>query len=407
MHMDPNVWESYLFRVENELRTNILPFWMRHVVDREMGGFHGEITNDLVIRPDAERGSLLGSRILWTFSAAYLRYRQPEYLEMARWAYDDLMARFWDPQNGGVYWSTTAHGAPLRTRKQIYGQAFFIYAATEYHRATGLQEPLERAIEVFRLVEQHGRDAQHGGYFEAYTRDWQPEEDVRLSEVDLNEPKSQNTHLHVMEAYTNLMRVWRDPQLLAAQEELLKVMITRILDPRAFHLGLFFGNAWDRRTDRISFGHDIEAAWLLHEAAGVLGQVDLTERIRSLALGIARVTLEEGIDTDGALLYEADSTGLTSDIKEWWPQADAAVGFMDAYQISGDERYLTTSLRLWDFIEKHLVDRRSGEWFRYVNRDGTVGAGQAKVSFWKCPYHNGRACLELVARLRASSRRSP
>lgn len=392
---------SYSSRIETELRQNILPFWIQHTIDRERGGFYGEISHDLVVDRDAERGALLTSRILWTYSSAYRRFGQGDYLEMARWAYADLIKRFWDRENGGLFWSASADGKPLRTRKQVYGQAFGIYALSEYYRATSEQAALERAIEIYRALEKHCRDRRHGGYFEAYTKAWVLEEDVRLSEVDLNEPKSQNTNLHVMEAYTNLLRAWPDSELQRSQKDLVEVMITRILDSSTFHLGLFFDEAWRPRTDRISFGHDIEAAWLLHEAATVLGDPALLTRIREIALQIARATYEQGLDADGALLYEADSRGLTNTTKEWWPQAEAAVGFFDAYQINGDERYRSAALRLWDFIEQYLVDRERGEWFRSVTREGQVETVHAKVSFWKCPYHNGRACMELLERLEA------
>ncbi|PTY05940.1 N-acyl-D-glucosamine 2-epimerase [Opitutaceae bacterium EW11] len=398
--MDSKTRDAYLARIEAELRQNILPFWIHHTVDRERGGFYGEISNDLKVSRDAERGALLTTRILWTYSSAYLHYPEAPLLEMARWAYDDLMKRFWDLQNGGFYWSASAEGKPLRTRKQIYGQAFGIYALTEYFRAAKDRTALDRAIEVCRAIEKNCRDPKHGGYFEAYTKAWVLEEDVRLSAVDLNEPKSQNTHLHVMEAYTNLLRVWPDAGLRRAQKELVELMLEKILDARTYHLGLFFDEAWRPRTDRVSFGHDIEAAWLLTEAADVVGDSDLQARVRKVAVEIARVTLAEAIDSDGGLLYEADSKGLTQTYKEWWPQAEAAVGFLNAYQISRDEKYLETSLRLWDFIEAHLVDRKHGEWIRSVDRSGKTASTDPKVSFWKCPYHNGRACLELIDRLK-------
>lgn len=391
---------SYIPRIEAELRENILPFWIRHTVDREHEGFYGEISHDLVVRNDVERGALLTSRILWTFSCAYRHYLQADYWQMASWAYADLMKRFWDPVYGGLYWSASPDGKPLRTRKQIYGQAFGIYALAEYYSISREEKVLDRAIELYRLLETHCRDPRHGGYFEAFTRDWKRETDVRLSEIDLNEPKSQNTHLHVMEAYTNLLRVWPDAGLRQSQQRLIEVMLTRILDSKTYHLGLFFSEAWEPRTDRISFGHDIEAAWLLYEAALSVGDPALLERTREVALKIAEVTYAEGLDQDGALLYEADTRGITSDVKEWWPQAEAAVGFLAAYQLGGDKRYLTAAFRLWDFIEGHLVDRKNGEWFRSVSRDGTRTSLEAKVSFWKCPYHNGRACLELIDRLR-------
>lgn len=397
--MEPQTRFDYITRIEQELRENILPFWMRHAVDRERGGIHGEISHDMKVDLQAERGSLLSTRVLWTFSSAHRHYPQQDYLDTARLAHDDLIKRFWDEKNGGFYWSGSPDGRPLRTRKQVYGQAFGIYALSEYHRVSKDPLALERAIRIFEMLEAHCREPIHGGYLEAFTAEWALEADVRLSEIDLNEPKSQNTHLHVMEGYTNLLRVWPDPRLRQAQIALIKVMLERILDPRTHHLGLFFNNEWKPRTDRISFGHDIEAAWLLHEAALVVGDPALLARVRKAAAEIARVTFEQGLDQDGSLLYEANSQGVTLTYREWWPQAEAAVGFLDAYQITGEEKYLTASLRLWDYIEANLVDRQSGEWFRSVTQEGTRST-DAKVSFWKCPYHNGRACLEMVDRLK-------
>lgn len=398
--MDPRVLGEYATKIEKDLEGNILPFWVRHAVDRK-GGFIGALSNDLVVDDDCPRGALLTSRILWTYSAAHRRYRRSELLDMARHAYADLMGRFADARHGGFIWSVKATGEPLECRKQVYGQAFAIYALTEYHRATGDREPLEHAIALFRLLERHARDRRHGGYREAYARDWSPIADMRLSVVDMNEPKSQNTHLHVMEAYTNLMRAWPDPALREAQSALLTVMLERILDGNTHHLGLFFGEAWEPRSDRFSYGHDIEASWLLWEAAEVLGDRALIGRIRPAVVRIAEVTLAEGIDADGAVLNEGAAAGPTNTDKEWWPQAEALVGFINAYQISGDERHLAAAFRAWDFIEARLIDRARGEWVRGVSRDGRVLPGHPKVSFWKCPYHNGRAGLEASARLRA------
>jgi len=202
-----------------------------------------------------------------------------------------------------------------------------------------------------------------------------------------------------MEGYTNLLRVWPDEGLRKSQRELVQTMLTKILDAKSYHLGLFFSNDWQLDTDRISYGHDIEAAWLLHEAALVVGDADLLKRTRQVAVEIARVTAEQALEPDGSLVYEGTPKGVTVTYKEWWPQAEGAVGFVDAYQISGDKKYLTAGLRLWDFIENCLVDRERGEWYRMVTREGEKST-DAKVSFWKCPYHNGRACLELIDRLK-------
>lgn len=403
--MDSRVLHDYAARIEADLRRNILPFWLEHGIDRARDAMTGSLTNELVADPAAERGALLSSRILWTFAAAHRRYGDADYLAMAERAYADLLQRFFDREHGGFHWSVAADGAVLRDRKQIYGQAFAIYALTEFHLATGRPEPLEHAIAVFRLIEAHSRDRRAGGYFEAFSRDWQPIADMRLGGYDLNEPKSQNTHLHVMEAYTNLLRAWPDPSLRAAVRDIVTVMLDRIVDPHTAHLRLFFAADWTVRSDRFSPGHDIEAAWLFLDAATALGDAALLDRLQPLAVRIADVTLDEGVDTDGAIFNEGGPQGLTNTNKEWWPQAEAVVGFLAAHELSGDERHLRAALRAWDFIEQRLIDRRHGEWLRGVTRDGAVLTHELKVGFWKCPYHNGRAALEAVPRLRALAAR--
>lgn len=392
---------DYLGRIETDLRRNILPFWMEKAINPADDAFLGSLTNDLVADLTVERGALLTSRILWAYAAAYRQYRDPIYLTMADRAYRDLTNHFHDAEHGGFYWSIAANGTVLRDRKQIYGQVFAIYALSEYHAANGRREPLDQAIAVFQRIEKHCRENQFGGYLEAFARDWQPIADMQLSAVDQNEPKSQNTHLHVLEAYTNLLRVWPDPGLHNALRELLEIMLTRIVDPRTNHLRLFFAKDWTVRSDKISYGHDIEASWLFTEVTNVLRDVELTERTHALAVKIADATLAEGIDTDGGVFNEGGPSGITNANKEWWPQAEAVVGFLNAYQISGETRFFHAALRSWDFIEKHLIDLKHGEWFRGVTRDGRVLASELKVGFWKCPYHNGRAGLESVRRLRA------
>jgi mannobiose 2-epimerase len=398
--MSPDTTADYIRRIEGDLRGNILPFWISRVVNG--GAFIGSMTNDLVADRSVERGSLLTSRILWTYAAAYARYHDTGYLAMADHAYDDLVLRFHDAQYGGFWWSVAADGSIRRDRKQVYGQAFAVYALTEYHAATGRPEPLDRAIGTYRLIEKHAR-ARHGGYLEAFGRAWEPIADMRLSAVDLNEPKSQNTHLHIMEAYTRLLVAWPDPGLRQTLRELVGIMLDRIVDPATGHLGLFFAEDWSPRCDLISYGHDIEAAWLLTWAADVLGDAGLTARVRALAVRIADVTLAEGVDSDGGVYNQGGPSGLTDTNKEWWPQAEAVVGFLNAYGLTGQERFLSAAFRTWDFIEARLIDRRHGEWFRGVTRDGRVLDNELKVSFWKCPYHNGRTGLEAVRRLREYS----
>jgi len=397
---------DYIARIEGDLRRNILPFWMDRVVDRDRRGFFGAMTNDLVPDRAAERGALLTSRILWTFAAAYGRYGDPAYLAMADAAYEDLNAHFHDPRSGGFWWSVSADGQVLSDRKQVYGQAFGIYALAEYHAATGRSGPLDQAVGVYRLLEEHAAERRHGGYLEAFDRAWKPIADMRLSDVDLNEPKSQNTHLHVMEAYTRLLGAWPDPGLRRALAGLVDIMLSRIVNPATGHLGLFFSEDWAPRSDRVSYGHDIEAAWLLTRAAEVLNDPALAARILPLAAKIAAITLAEGVDSDGGVFNEGGPDGITDARKEWWPQAEAVVGFINAYQLSGQERFLAAAFRTWDFIELNLIDHRLGEWFRGVSPDGRVLENELKVSFWKCPYHNGRTGLEAVSRLRGLPKRA-
>ena len=380
---------------EKELRGNILPFWLKHTRDRERGGFYGLIDQDMNVRQNAPRGALLTSRILWTFSAAYRVYRDPEYLEMARWAYRDLRDNFRDRAFGGLYWSITADGKPQQTLKQVYGQAFGIYALAEYYRATGEQPALDEAIAIYRLLEQYAHDGKNGGYFDALNREWQPQKRNLLGPA----PKSQNSHIHILEAFTNLLRVWPDESLRGRQRELIELMLTRIIDLRTNHLVLFMKNDWTPVGEEFSYGHDIELSWLLVEATEQLDDQILLKRVKPVALAMAQVTLAEGLDRDGAVFNEGNAHGVTNLNKDWWSQAEAAVGFLSAYQLSHEPKYFAAAQHSWNFIEAKMVDRKSGDWYESLQRDGTP-LRRSKASVWKCPYHNSRSCLELVERLR-------
>jgi mannobiose 2-epimerase len=391
--------KTLLNQAETELHENILPFWLTHTRDTSRGGFYGEISNDLQINKEAPRGALLTARILWTFSAAYRRDGNPAYLDMAHHAFEDLIHRFWDETYGGLYWMVAADGTPMQPRKQIYGQAFGIYALAEYYAATERDTALTKAQDLFTLLDDHAYDETHMGYFEAYTREWEIAADMRLSEVDENEKKSMNTHIHIMEAFTNLLRVWPDAHLKARHTELLEVMMTRIIDPETYHTILFFDEAWTPKSTHISHGHDIETSWLLVEAAEVLGNGPILSQAKRLSIQMAQAVFDEGRDPDGAILYEEGPEGWVDDTKQWWPQAEAAVGFLNAYQLSRGEAFFEAARRSWAFIETHLIDREYGDWYRYVTRDHRRDPDTPKVSFWKTPYHSSRACMELIDRL--------
>jgi mannobiose 2-epimerase len=382
---------------EQELRGDILPFWLKYTRNPENGGFYGLIAADMTVRKGAYRGALLTSRVLWTFSAAYRRYHDPAYLKMATYAYRDLVDHFRDTQSGGIFWTITADGKPLDTHKQIYGQVFAIYALAEYYRATGDKGALDEAISIYNLVEAHAHDHKFGGYYDALGRNW---ERLGFGQRNLlgDAPKSQNSHIHILESYTELLRVWPDPGLLANQRDLIAMTISHIIDPRTHHLILFLKDDWTPIGEEVSYGHDIELSWLLVEAARVVGDPALVEKVKAISLDIARVTLAEGVDPDGGVISEGGPHGYTKTNKEWWEQAEAVVGFLNAYQLSGDTWYLDASRHSWDFIQTRLVDRVHGDWNDEVKRDGTP-LRLPKVSLWKCPYHSGRCCMEVVERV--------
>jgi mannobiose 2-epimerase len=403
--MTPHDKNAWAVRIEKELLGNILPFWMRHTVDRENGGFYGTVDCDLHVEKESPRAAVINARILWTYSAACRLYGA-KYREIADWAYDYIVTKFWDAENGGIYWMLDYQGNPLSDRKQIYAQAFAAYGMAEYFRATGRPESLECAVRLFHLIEEHSYDPIAKGYLEACGRDWTALEDMRLSEKDLNSPKSMNTHLHVMEAYTNLLRVWKGPQLQFKHKELLEVTMDRIVDNSTGHFKLFFNKQWNSLSDHVSFGHDIEGSWLILEAAEVLGDAALIERARKLAVTMAQAVYSEGLDRDGSLFYERNAAGVMTDPnKHWWAQAEGVVGFYNAYQVSGERRFLDEAYRVWEYIEDKIVDQVHGEWHAKLKPGGTPYTAEEDgdaclVGPWKCPYHNSRVCYEMIERLR-------
>lgn len=390
-------------KVEKELLSDILPFWLNHTIDNEYGGFRGRIANDLSGDPHAPKGLILNARILWTFSKAYNHYHDPQYLAVARRAYDYLTCYFWDHEFGGLYWMLDYLGNPLDTKKRIYGQAFAIYALAEYYQAGDQAEALDKALRLVLCIEGTGHDEQNGGYFETYERDWTPALDQRLSEVDLDEKKSMNTHLHMVEAYAALLRRNEDAIVRMRLRELIGIFLNHIIDPQTHHFILFFDERWTPRSNRISFGHDIEGSWLLFEAAEILGDEDLLDRMRVVSVKMAQAVYEQGLDTDGGLFYEAEPAGLSDTDKHWWPQAEAVVGFLNANALTGQARFTLAAERSWQFIDRHIVDHQHGEWFWRVSKDGVPNNTEDKVGPWKCPYHNARTCFEVMERLDSSN----
>lgn len=386
-------------RVQAELTGNILPFWIKYTVDHEHGGFYGALTNDLQVLNHVPRSAILCARILWTYSAAYRLFKNAEYLTMAQHAYVYLTQRFGDTQFGGVYWLLNAAGEPENDRKQIYAQAFAIYGLTEYYRATGLADSLTWAKKLFELIETHSYDATYGGYLEACNRQWGPIADWRLSSQEPNCPKSMNTLLHVMEAYTNLARVWPNDTLRARLRQLISVVLDQVIDSQTWHFKLFFATDWQALPAHLSYGHDIEGSWLLQEAAEVLAEPALLARAKAAALHMAQAVYTEAILPDGSILDSRQPDGAPASMKEWWVQAEAVVGFLNAYQLSGQPHFWEAAQRCWQFIDTYLVDREHGEWIKGLNLKNKPNAYHPKTGPWECPYHNGRACMEVFTRL--------
>ncbi|WP_423126664.1 AGE family epimerase/isomerase [Gaoshiqia sp. Z1-71] len=382
-----------------DLVDNILPYWMNRMPDRSNGGFYGQITGEEQIIEQANKGGILNARILWSFSATYNDLKNPEYLEMANRACNYIINHFFDEKHGGTYWSLRCDGQPHDTKKQIYSQSFFIYALAEYYRATRFSQSLEKAVELFHLIEKFSFDKTRNGYFEAFSREWQPLEDLRLSEKDANESKTMNTHLHILEAYTNLYRVWKDKTLETQLENLVRLFLDRIVDSGTFHLNLFFDDDWTCKSNIISYGHDIEASWLIYEAAEVLGKRELLEKTKWVCERIVKASME-GLQDDGSLIYEKDSkTGYLDANRHWWVQAEAVVGFLNMYELTHEKVYIEKASACWQYIKNNLVDPRNGEWFWSISRDGVVNRRDDKAGFWKCPYHNSRTCLEIIKRV--------
>jgi mannobiose 2-epimerase len=385
-------------QLEQELTGNILPFWMTYVVDRVNGGFYGAVTNDLQVHNEVPRSAVLCARVLWTYAAAFRRLGTQQYLSMARWAYDYLTRVFWDQDYGGLYWQVDYKGNPVLDHKHHYAQAFAIYGLTEYYRATREPQSLELAQTLFHLLEKHAYDPIYQGYSEGSTRQWESLQGMCLGDTDLNCRKSMNTMLHILEAYTNLLRVWDDPFLKAQHQALLGTFQQHIIDHQIDHFKLFFDDQWHSLSENISYGHDIEGSWLLVEAAEVQGDTQLVEQIRASALAMAEAVYREGIDDDGSLFYEGGPRGLVDTGKSWWVQAEAVIGFYNAYQLSGQAHFLQAAYRCWSYIQTKMVDRTHGEWYKQLHRDGTPDHTRYKTGPWDCPYHQSRACLEMIVR---------
>lgn len=374
--------------------TNIIGFW-KGLRDDTHGGYYGYMSQELVLDKEAEKGCILNSRILWFFSEAAMLLGRKDLRQEADHAYAFLMAHCLDRENGGVYWSMTCDGKPLDTTKHTYNQGFAIYALSSYYRLTGDQEALDTAKNLFTLIEAHCTD--EIGYLEAFTRDWQPESNEKLSENGVMAEKTMNTLLHVFEGYSGLYKATEDPAVGKAMRRILDIYAGKIWSPALRRQLVFFDKEYNSIIDLYSYGHDIESSWLMDWGCGLLKDPALTAKISAINQDMAAATYQAAWDHD-SLANECDR-GQVNEWRIWWVQAEAVVGLTHQWQKTGEKCYADAAAKNYCFIRDHVVDKRPGsEWFWCVDKFGAPIPGKPIVEPWKCPYHNGRMCMELIRR---------
>lgn len=379
---------------KKELTEHILPFWNR-LEDTEHGGFYGYMDHDLKLDKNAEKGVILHSRILWFYSNCYLVLKDAECLKKAKGCYDFMVQYCVDREYGGVYWSVNADGSPKDDMKHTYCQAFFIYALSSYYDASRDGEALKLALEMFETVEERCTD--EVAYLEAMSRKWETVENDALSENGLMADKTMNTTLHLLEAYTELYRVSGDERVADRLKFQLRLFLDKIYFKEDARLLVFFNKNLNVIGDIHSYGHDIEATWLMDRACEVLGDEAFTEEVSEMNKKIV-AHIAEIAYKDGSLLNERDKTEINT-WRIWWVQAEAVVGFLNAYQKYENAEYMDIARNIWEYIKKAVIDRREGgEWFSQVDENGVPAKFKPTVDPWKCPYHNGRMCLEIIKR---------
>ena len=381
--------------IVQDLTENILAFWVNHSPDPS-GGFYGALNFEGKPRENAPKGGILNARLVWTFSAAYHILKDEQYLALANRAQRYLLDHFIDKEYGGSYFTVTAAGEPLDMQKNVYQNAFAIYGLSEHYRATGNKESLDAAIAIYRKMTEHAYDPVNGGFIGCVEcRGVQFDRQWNMTEPE--SPKTMNTNLHVLEALTNLYRVWNDAGLRKHLQEMIYVMSHKVLNQETWHEHLFLTMDWVNQREIDSYGHDIEFSWLLLEAAEVLGDEEIVEETRHIAVNVAAVQLEEGIDENGAMMNDKAGEHLNANLS-WWGQAETVVGFLNAWQISGDRKFLDAAVRNWEWIKEYMIDYEYGEWYGSINADGTPRRNGAKADQWRCPYHNSRMGFEVMTR---------
>lgn len=384
-------------QIEKHLRKKLIPFW-EEMADWHLGGFYGYLGYNLELDRQAVKGVILNSRILWFFSNAYLTLKKPELLKYAEHAYLFLRDFCLDRECGGVYWSLTCDGKVEDETKHTYNQAFAVYALSSYYAAGGSEEALRLAYELYELIETRCRD--EGGYGEAYSRDFVPASNEKLSENGVMAERTMNTLLHVFEAYTELYRVDHRADVAECMREMLDVFVKKVYNPEKRRQEVFFDGQWNTLIDLHSYGHDIETSWLLDRGCRVLGDEAYSKKLEPVILALAEEIYERAYQ-DHSVMNECEN-GVDNTDRIWWVQAESVVGFLNAWEKWPEKRYFLDAARdIWQYIDRVIVDKREGsEWYWRVDENGKPVEGEPIVEPWKCPYHNGRMCMEVIRRSR-------
>jgi len=415
MQKQTNELSNYSEIFMKELHENILAFWMKFGIEKEGHGFYGaaDLKGNPVLK--APKSCVLNARILWTFSEAAIMFDNKQYADIADKAFRVLEEDFADKKHGGYFMSIDAENQPLDTIKHTYAQAFVLYALSKYYEFKPSAELLKEINDYFFFLEEKTKDTGNPGYFEAFTREWKLYSENRMA--DNNEPRSMNTHLHIMEAYAAFYKVSKNELAGKRLKELLLLFIEKIIR-QSGHLGIFYNEQFDEaETSKgiCSFGHDIEASWLLWEAAEILNDPEIIAQMKPLSIKMLDAVDRVGVDKDGGLFLESTRFGshLRTN-KHWWPQAETLVAFMNGFELTSDNKYWEKLKLSWNFIDTHVIDHENGEWFTKVNRLGVPFLTEPendpspyyrndwKIDPWKCPYHNGRAMMELIKRIEKS-----
>lgn len=384
----------FIQEVKNELTEHIIPFWSS-LKDEENGGFYGYMGYDLKLDKKADKGVILHSRILWFYSKCYSVLKDKKCLELANHAFEFVKNHSIDYDNGGVYWMLDYKGNPVDTMKHTYNIAFAIYALSAYYNASGEKFALDLAYKLFDDIETNTLDEY--GYREAFSKDWKLISNDALSENGLMADKTMNTILHLIEAYTELLKAGKNPRVESRLRFLLSQVSDKVFDVDNDMLKVFFDTKLEVIGDIHSYGHDIEATWLIDLACETIGDKELTEKFKNINLRISENIYNLAYE-DGALNTERDKEHIEKK-RVWWVQAESVVGFINAYQKSSDKKYLDVAKEIWEYIKVGMIDKREGsEWFNEVGFDGKPFEHKEIVGPWKCPYHNGRMCLEVISR---------